>query len=65
MEWSVLRAALIRFGWTLILTYGAQLVAWGLESGNWETVGATGTAASVLAAVCYGVKKFIWPDTVL
>jgi hypothetical protein len=65
MDWSVFKAALIRFGWTLVLTYGAQFIAWGVDTGNWEAVGAKGVYASALAAIVYGIKKFFFPDTTL
>jgi hypothetical protein len=65
MDWKTFQAALIRFGWTLVLTYGAQFVAWGVDTGNWEAVGATGVTASALAAITYGIKKFFWPTSTL
>lgn len=63
MDWKTFQAALIRFGWTLVLTYGAQFVAWGVDTGNWEAVGATGATASVLAAIVYGIKKWAFPNS--
>jgi hypothetical protein len=66
MDTNRLRAAIIRAFWTVIFPLIGSLVAYLLEPGVLEEVGVTIPALALgIGAVLYGVKKYIWPDTVM
>lgn len=66
MDWTRLRAALIRGFWTIVFPLIGALVTYLLEPGVLEEVGVTNAAiALVVGGLLYGLKKLIWPDTVL
>lgn len=60
------RAALIRAFWAAVMPALGALVVYLLEPGALEEVGVTnGGLALAIGAVLYGVKKLVFPDTVL
>lgn len=66
MDWIRVRAALIRAFWTVVFPLIGGLVAYLLEPGVLEEVGVTNAGVALaIGAVLYGLKKLIWPDTVL
>lgn len=66
MDWLRLRAGLIRALWTVVFPAIGAGVAYLLQPGALEEFGVTdGTIALVIGGVLYGIKKIVWPDTVL
>jgi len=66
MDTHRLRAAVIRALYTVVFPLIGALVTYLLEPGILEEVGITnGVLALGIGAVLYGLKKYIWPDTVL
>jgi hypothetical protein len=66
MDWIRVRAALIRAFWTVVFPLIGGLVAYLLEPGVLEEVGVTNAGVALaIGAVLYGLKKLIWPDSVL
>jgi len=66
MDTNRLRAAIIRAFWTVVFPLIGGLVAYLLEPGALEDVGVTNAALALgIGAVLYGLKKLIWPNTVL
>ena len=66
MDWSRFRAAIIRFFWATVFPMIGVDVVYFIEPENLEKVGVTnGIAALVIGGVLYGLKKLLWPDTVL
>jgi len=66
MDWTRLRAALIRGFWTIVFPLIGSLVTYLLKPGVLQEVGVTNAAiALVIGGLLYALKKFIWPDTVL
>jgi hypothetical protein len=66
MDWIRVRAAIIRAFWTVVFPLIGGLVAYLIEPGVLEEVGVTNASiALIVGAVLYGLKKLIWPDTVL
>lgn len=66
MDWIRVRAALIRAFWTVVFPLIGGLVAYLLEPGVLEEVGVTNAGiALAIGAVLYGLKKLVWPDSVL
>lgn len=64
MDWARLKAALIRAFWSFVFPMIGVLVTWLANDQNLQDVGVTDAVlASVIAALLYGVKKLIWPDT--
>jgi len=57
-------ASLIRAFWTFVFPMIGALVAWLSNGQNLESIGVdSALLASGVAAVLYGLKKWIWPDT--
>jgi hypothetical protein len=66
MDTGRLTAAIIRAFWAVVFPLIGGLVAYLLEPGALESVGVTNAALALgLGAVLYGLKKYIWPDTLL
>jgi len=66
MNWARLQASLIRAFWTFIFPMIGVLVLWLTDVTNLQAVGVEDAlVASLIAAVLYGLKKMIWPDTTL
>ena len=64
MDWKRVRAALIRAFWTFVFPMLGVLVTWLANDQNLQEIGVTDAVmASLIAAVLYGVKRLIWPDT--
>ena len=64
MNTDRLVAALIRAFWTFVFPMLGALVAWLANGENLQNVGFENAAlASIVAALLYGVKKLVWPDT--
>jgi len=66
MDWTRVQAALIRAFWTVVFPLIGGLVTHLIEPGVLEEIGVTNASiALIVGAVLYGLKKLIWPDTVL
>lgn len=66
MNWDRLKAALIRAFWTFVFPMIGALVVWLANGENLQEIGVKDAAwASLIAAVLYGLKKAIWPDTTI
>jgi hypothetical protein len=66
MDWARLQAALIRAFWTIVFPLIGALVVWLQNPDNLKIIGvANSTAILLIGAVLYGLKKLIWPNTVL
>jgi hypothetical protein len=66
MDKQRILAAIIRAFWTVVFPLIGALVTYLLEPGVLEEVGVTNAGlALAIGAVLYGLKKLIWPDTVL
>jgi len=66
MNWDRLKAGLIRGFWTFVFPMIGAVVIWLANDQNLQDIGIEdATVASLIAAVLYGLKKVIWPDTVL
>jgi uncharacterized membrane protein YhhN len=66
MDWSRFQAALIRAFWTVVFPLIGALVNWLATGENLKEIGVTNAAVIlVVSGALYGLKKFIWPDTVL
>lgn len=66
MDWNRIVAAIIRAFWTIIMPLLGALVTYLLGDGVLESIGVSNEVlALVIGAFLYGLKKYIWPDTVL
>lgn len=66
MNWDRLKAALIRAFWTFVFPMIGAVVVWLANDQNLQDIGVENAVyASLIAAVLYGLKKVIWPDTTL
>jgi len=66
MNWDRLKAALIRAFWTFVFPMIGVLVLWLTDVTNLNAIGVEDAiVASLIAAVLYGIKKMVWPDTTL
>lgn len=66
MNWIRLRGALIRAFWTFVFPMLGVLVLWLTDVTNLQSVGVEDAMyASLIAALLYGVKKLVWPDSVI
>lgn len=66
MNWDRLKAALIRAFWSFVFPMIGVLVVWLTNSENLQAIGVEDAViASLIAAVLYGIKKLVWPDTTL
>jgi hypothetical protein len=66
MDWTLFRAALIRAVYTVIFPLIGALVTYLLGDGVLESIGVTNEmAALIIGGILYGVKKLLFPDTVL
>lgn len=66
MDWLRFRAALIRGFWAFVMPAIGSLIVYLMEPGVLEEVGVTNaTAALVIGAVLYAVKKLVFPNTTL
>ena len=68
MDWAKIKAALIRFFWTAVfpaIGLGIErLFTWATTDGNLQSIGIESMPVIVaIAAVLYGLKKLLWPDT--
>jgi hypothetical protein len=64
VDWARIKAALIRAFWTFVFPMIGVLVLWLTDVVNLQSIGVTDAVlASLIAAVLYGVKKLVWPDT--
>jgi hypothetical protein len=66
MDWTRLRAAVIRAFYTVILPLVGALVTYLLGDNVLESIGVTNEVlALIIGGILYGLKKYVWPDTVL
>lgn len=66
MDWIRLRGALIRAFWTFVFPTIGLVVTYLLEPGRLQEFGVSdGAIAMAIGAVLYGLKRMIWPNTVL
>ena len=67
MDWIRFRAAIIRFGWTVIFPLLGTGVTYLIANPETlEEFGVTnGAIGLVIGAILYGLKKLFWPDTTL
>lgn len=66
MNWIRLRGGLIRAFWAFVMPAIGAAITYLLQPGTLAEFGVTdGTIALFIGGVLYGVKKIVWPDTVL
>ena len=66
MDWLRFRAAIIRAFWAFVMPAIGVIVTYLLEPGRLEEFGVNqGAIALGIGALLYGLKKLLWPDTVL
>jgi len=66
MDTDKLQAAVIRAFYTFIFPLIGAGLDWLLHDGNLESIGVNdGLLIVVFSAVLYGVKKYLFPNTVL
>jgi hypothetical protein len=66
MDWKRFQAALIRGFWTIVFPLIGALVNWLATGDNLKEIGVTNAAVIlVVGGALYGLKKLLWPNTVL
>ncbi len=66
MDTDRILAAVIRAFWTVVFPMIGGLVAYLLEPGVLEGVGVTNAGVALaVGALLYGLKRYLWPDSVL
>lgn len=66
MDSKRILASIIRAFWAIVFPLIGSLVVYLLEPGVLEEVGVTNASlALVIGGVLYGLKKLLWPDSVI